>query len=249
MAMIQFVQNYQDLSTDLGYQFKFHCDKCQNGFMSRFQGSAVGMAGSALRAAGDLLGGFFNSAGNSAFEVQRAVGGKAHDDALNAAVQEGKQFFKQCGRCGKWVCPEVCWNPQAGQCTDCAPKYEQEFAHAHAQAKAQAARVQLDQKAMATDYVSGTDMSAGAVYAAPAMQQPPQMPAAPAPAPQLAAPAGDAAAAAAGVCVKCGTNLGAFKFCPNCGAPRAQAVACKCGAKLVPGMKFCGECGTPAPAG
>jgi len=247
MAMIQFVQNYQDLSTDLGYQFKFHCDKCQNGYMSRFQGSAMGMAGSALRAAGDLLGGFFNSAGNSAFEVQRAVGGKAHDDALAEAVKEGKEHFKQCGRCGRWVCPEVCFNPQAGQCTDCAPKFEQEFAHAHAQAKAAAAQVQLQSKAMGTDYVSGTDMSAGAVYAAPAMQpaQPqPQMPPGPAPAPQLGAPGG--AAASSTPCGKCGTDLGASKFCPNCGTPRAQAAVCKCGAKLVPGMKFCGECGTPA---
>jgi hypothetical protein len=252
MAMIQFVQNYQDLSTDHGYQFKFHCDKCGNGFMSRFQTSAVGMAGSALRAAGDLLGGFFNSAGNSAFEVQRAIGGKAHDDALESAVQEGKQFFKQCGRCAKWVCPEVCWNPEAGQCTDCAPKYEQEFAHAHAQAKVAAAAQQLQSKAGQTDYAGNTDMSAGAVYRAPAVPQgpppqavqappaPPQMQAGPAPSPAWQLGAGAVA------CTKCGTDLGAFKFCPNCGTPRAQAAACKCGAKLVPGMKFCGECGTPA---
>ena len=44
MSMIQFVQNYQDLSTDKGYQFKFHCDKCGNGFMTEFQTSAIGMA-------------------------------------------------------------------------------------------------------------------------------------------------------------------------------------------------------------
>jgi hypothetical protein len=243
MSMIQFVQNYEDLSTDLGFQFKFHCDKCQNGYMSRFQSSAMGMAGSALHAAADLFGGFFGNASNSAYDVQRAVGGKAHDDALSAAVQEGKQFFKQCGRCGKWVCPEVCWNPQANQCTECAPKFEQEFAAHHAQAKAQASRDQLLQKAQATDYVSGTDMNANAVFAAaPPPQQvqqqpPPQaMQAAQAP-PQLAA--GGAA------CLKCGSNLGGFKFCPNCGTPRAQPAACKCGAKLVPGMKFCGECGNP----
>jgi hypothetical protein len=244
MPMIQFVQNYQDLSTDLGYQFKFHCDKCQNGFMSRFETSTVGMAGSALRAAGDLLGGFFSHAGNSAFEVQRAIGGTAHDDALNAAVQEGKHFFKQCGRCGKWVCPEVCWNAQAGQCTECAPKFEQEFAHAHAEAKVQAARNQLGEKAQQADYVSGVDMSRGAVYGAPPMREDPppqQMAPAPAPAPQLAQP---------GVaCGKCGSSLGAFKFCQNCGTPRAQAAACKCGAKLVPGVRFCGECGTPAAGG
>jgi zinc-ribbon domain len=239
MAMIQFVQNYEDLSTDMGFQFKFHCDKCRNGFMSHFQGSAIGMAGSALRAASDLFGGFLGNASRSAFDVQRTVGGKAHDDALEAAVQEGKQFFKQCGRCARWVCPEVCWNPEASQCTECAPKYDQEFAAHHAQAKASAAAQQLNQKAQETDYVAGTDMSAGVVAAAaaPAMQAPPPpaMPAAPAPQ-QL----GGGAA-----CGKCGTGLGAFKFCPNCGTPRAQATACKCGAQLVPGMKFCGECGTP----
>jgi hypothetical protein len=241
MTMIQFVENYEDLSTDLGFQFKFHCDKCHNGYMSRFQSSAMGMAGSALRAAGDLFGGFFGNAGNSAFEVQRAVGGKAHDEALMAAVQEGKQFFKQCTRCGKWVCPEVCWNTQTGQCTQCAPKYEQEFAAHHAQAKAAAAGVQLNEKAQATDYVGGVDMSANAVYTAPQQVQ--------APPPQQGLPTAQAApqlGASGAACVKCGTNLGAFKFCPNCGTPKLQAAACKCGAKLVPGMKFCGECGTPS---
>ena len=43
--MIQFVQNYEDLSTDHGYQFKFHCDKCGNGFMTEFQTSAIGDGG------------------------------------------------------------------------------------------------------------------------------------------------------------------------------------------------------------
>jgi hypothetical protein len=245
MSMIEFVQNYEDLSTDMGYQFKFHCDRCRNGFMSSFQASAVGVAGAALRVAGNLFGGVFGTAGGSAYEVQRAVGGKAHDDALRAAVAEGKQKFKQCGRCGKWVCPEVCWNQQVGQCNDCAPNFQQEFAASHAHAKADAARMQLQQKAMATDYVEGVDMRGGAYVGAPPPAgavaeagQPPQMGGAPpAPAPQLAA-AGLAA------CAKCGAQLGAFKFCPNCGTPRAQPAACaKCGTQLVPGMKFCGGCG------
>ena len=46
MALIQFVQNYQDLSTDRGFQFKFHCDKCGNGYMTRFQTSTFGVAAS-----------------------------------------------------------------------------------------------------------------------------------------------------------------------------------------------------------
>src|SRR5215471_9951256 len=103
MALIQFVHNYDDLSTDRGYQFKFHCDKCGNGYMSSFQPSVVGTAGSLLRVAGDIFGGWMSSAGNSTYELQRAVGGKAHDSALSTAVQEGKKYFRQCTRCGKWV--------------------------------------------------------------------------------------------------------------------------------------------------
>ena len=39
MSAIQFVENYQDLSTDRGYQFRFHCDRCGNGYLSTFEGS------------------------------------------------------------------------------------------------------------------------------------------------------------------------------------------------------------------
>ena len=82
MALIRFTANYDDLSTDRGYQFRFHCDKCSNGFMTRFQTSVTGVAGDLLRAAGNIFGGILSSAGNSAYDIQRAVGGKAHDDAF-----------------------------------------------------------------------------------------------------------------------------------------------------------------------
>ena len=31
MSLIQFTENYQDLSTDTGFQFDFKCDRCGNG--------------------------------------------------------------------------------------------------------------------------------------------------------------------------------------------------------------------------
>ena len=65
MALIQFVQNYQDLSTDRGFQFKFHCDKCGNGYMTRFQTSTFGVAEAALGIASNLFGGIFNQAHNA----------------------------------------------------------------------------------------------------------------------------------------------------------------------------------------
>ena len=228
MALVQFVRNYEDLSTDRGFQFKFYCDKCGNGYLSRFQASTLGTAGSLLRAAGDLFGGWLSSAGNSAYEIQRAVGGKAHDDALAQAVEEGKQHFHQCSRCGKWVCPEVCWNAQAGQCEDCAPDFKEEFAASHAHAKAEAAREQLYEKARQTDYAAQIDMSADAYAKAP----PP------------VAQASDAVAPGP-LCVSCGAGVGKAKFCPECGTPtvKPKPTCTACGHQPEGTPKFCPECG------
>ena len=87
-AAIPFTGNYDDLSTDRGYQFKFYCEKCHNGYMSSFQTSKMGVLGSAARVAGGLFGGIFSNVADSAYEVQRAVGGPAHDSALKEAVSE-----------------------------------------------------------------------------------------------------------------------------------------------------------------
>ena len=43
MSRIEFTGNYEDLSTDRGYQFKFYCEKCHNGYMSSFKASKLGM--------------------------------------------------------------------------------------------------------------------------------------------------------------------------------------------------------------
>lgn len=223
MAMIQFVNNYEDLSTDRGFQFKFYCDRCGNGHMSSFQASAIGTAGSLLRAAGSFFGGWVGSAGDSAYEIQRAVGGKAHDSALATAVQEGKKHFHQCSHCGKWVCPDVCWNEAAGQCEECAPNFEEELASSHARAKADAVREQLYEKARSTDYVGNIDMRGGSVA--------------------KAVPKGAPAAAQARLCPECGTAA-TGKFCPDCGSSMNAAPTCgACGHQLEAPAKFCPECG------
>ena len=195
--------------------------------MSRYQASLAGTGGSLLRAAGDLFGGWLSSAGNSAYEIQRAVGGKAHDEALQKAVEEGKTHFQQCSRCGRWVCPEVCWNASAGQCEECAPDYQEELASAHAHAKADATREQLHEKARATDYVSGIDLSAGSTVKAPAPQQQ------------------AAATAAAANCSACGVEVGKARFCPECGTPTAppKLTCTDCGHQPEGRPKFCPECG------
>src|SRR5439155_24826256 len=153
-SLIKFVANYDDLSTDRGYQFKFYCDHCRNGYLSEFEASVIGTVGELLRGAGSLLGGVFGQAGNAAYNVQRAVGGKQHDDALRKAIEAAKIHFKQCTRCGRWVCPDVCWNEKKGLCEGCAPNLEEEAAAA----QAQAARDQVFQKARETPLVDHVDM-------------------------------------------------------------------------------------------
>src|SRR5438876_504481 len=154
MALIKFVENYDDLSTDRGFQFKFYCDKCRNGYLSGFQASIVGTAGSLFRAAGDIFGGVFSQAGNSAYEIQRAVGGKAHDAALETAVTDVKPHFTQCVRCGHWVCNTVCWNVDRGLCSNCAPQTEEEVAAAQAQAQVE----QIHSKVRERDQTKGLDL-------------------------------------------------------------------------------------------
>ena len=267
MAMIEFVRNYSDRSTDRGYQFEFRCDHCGNGYMSSYEASLMGTAGGLLQAAGSIFGGLMGSVGNSTYEIQRAIGGPAHDRALQTAVAEVKEKFARCQRCGEWVCKEICWNAQASQCTGCTPKYEQEVIAMRTQAQLSATQEQLQTKAAGVDYVSGIDMNPDAQVRLSRGGAGAQLPAPPsggtvagawqsgAPQTLPAASSGggwtkvpDAAAApvgSAGHCTACGGALTGGKFCPECGAAVTQvAKTCAgCGHISAVGAKFCEECG------
>lgn len=122
MSVIEFTANHEDLSTDRGFQFKFYCDRCGNGYMSRFQPSSSRTTGGLLRVAG-IFGGILASSGNGD-QVQRPGGGRAHECASDRAVTEAKGYFKQCSRCAKWVCPDGCWNARVGLCEECVGTLE-----------------------------------------------------------------------------------------------------------------------------
>jgi uncharacterized OB-fold protein len=210
--MIQFVANYDDLSTDRGWQFRFHCDKCGNGHMSAYEASTLGTAASLLNAAGNLFGGILGSAGSSAYEVQRAVGGKGHDEALRKAVAAGKEYFKQCSRCGQWVCPDVCWNAKASLCEGCAPDEQEELAAQKAQATAE----QIAMRTRTQDYTQDLDFNKGSMVACGKCGA--RMSAGTKFCADCGAP-NAAAAAKPKFCTACGGKVepGA-KFCPDCGA-------------------------------
>jgi len=155
MAVIEFVQNYNDLSTDQGFQFRFHCDHCGNGFQSTYVANKAGVAGDLLRAAGGFLGGILGNVGNSSYEIQRAVGGPMHDRALQAAVAEIKPLFNQCHRCGTWVCRQICWNPGQNLCKQCAPLLGEEVGAAQAAAMVN----QVRERAAAVDQTQGANVT------------------------------------------------------------------------------------------
>ncbi len=206
MPLIQFTRNHTDHSTDRGYQFEFFCDRCGNGFMTHFQASAMGLAGSALRTVGSLFGGVLGSAGSSAYEIERAVQGPAHDRAFQQAVEESKPNFHQCPKCSHWVCVNVCWNAKRGLCYDCAPNLETELASAQAQATIE----QMRQRVQEQDLTRDLDLKSEAAALCPgcgARTQGGKF------CPECGKPLH-----AKGECPRCGTQVeSGAKFCPECG--------------------------------
>ena len=208
MGLLELTDNCQDLSTDKGYQFKFFCERCGNGFLTTFRANKLGVAQGFLGAAGRLLGGVADRVADSAYEVQRAVGGPAHDKAVKEAVEEIKGVFKQCSRCGQWVCPEHCWNESRGMCEQCAPDLTEELA----QMQQEATIEQLRQRVQETDFTSHIDVRSEARTKCP----------------HCGAKAGPGKFCQecgkplrpATECAKCGAKLDAgAKFCGECGAP------------------------------
>lgn len=209
-ATIPFTGNYQDLSSGKGFQFKFFCEKCGNGYMSSFRANKLGMASAAASAAASLLGGIFGRAAQTAGQLESMVAGPAHDSALKDAVEEIRPLFKQCTRCGQWVCEPVCWNKQAGLCEGCAPDIREEVAAA----QAQAARQQAMEKATAVDWMQNQNVDVATVSAA-------------------VCPKCNAKTQGSKFCPECGESLapkkkcaacgaepqGSPKFCPDCGKP------------------------------
>lgn len=206
MALIQFTKNHSDHSTDKGYQFEFFCDRCGNGFMSGFKPSVAGYAGSALRAAGDLLGGVFGRAGSSAYEIERAIQGPGHDKAFQEAVEEAKPNFRQCPKCAKWACLAMCWNAKRGLCYDCAPNIETEIAAAQSQVAVE----QMHEKIRQQDLTKDLDLTSEAVALCPncgARTQGAKF------CPECGKPLRPK-----NECSRCGTKFEAgTKFCPECG--------------------------------
>jgi hypothetical protein len=208
MAKIPFTDNYVDLSSNRGFQFKFHCQKCGNGYLSTFQTNSLSTVSTAAQVVSNLFGGFLGRAAQSAQSIEQAVAGPQHDAALRKAVEEIAPTFKQCSRCGQWVCEPVCWNKQAQLCENCAPDLDEEIASA----QAQAARAQAFDKARAVDYLADRDLVQRVPTACPECGARTQG--------GKFCPECGAAVSPKKQCAHCGAQAdGSPKFCPECGQP------------------------------
>lgn len=132
MDSLEFTKNYNDESTERGFQFEFYCDRCNNGFRTPFKAFGMGMVSGAMDTANSLLGGIFGRVSDATNRVSSANYERAHDQAFLEAANSLKPEFIQCPRCSKWVCKKSCWNTKRGLCKDCAPDLGVEMSAAQA---------------------------------------------------------------------------------------------------------------------
>lgn len=218
--MTAFTRNYQDNSTEAGFQFTFYCDICNDGYKTSFVESETYKKNRGLRGLGQgigmlgsLLGGRLSSVGyavesgsnvlSQRFDGMSPEWQKEHEAAFVRAQNEAKQHFNRCNGCNRWAC-DTCFNMDESMCTECAPRQSV----AVAKAKAQAMQRNLDDAAQEQTVWSGRLQSQTIV------------------------------------CPACGKPSNPGKFCNNCGASLEAKKCPKCGTALAAGIRFCGECGT-----
>lgn len=217
MEMTAFTRNYEDNSTDAGFQFTFYCDICRDGYKTKFLESKTYKKGSLFKNLGRGI-----SVGASLFglsegyQVERGTDiiserfqgmspdwQREHEKAFELAQNEAKNHFHRCHNCHLWVCEDD-YNEEEGLCVQCAPRMNVEIAHARAEKMVE----DIKAKAEETTVFSGKIESK-----------------------QI-------------VCPVCGKPSGQGKFCNNCGANLALAKCPTCGAQNQAGARFCSECGT-----
>lgn len=208
---IEFTSNYNDLSTDRGFQFEFNCNRCGNGIRTSFKPSVTGMASGVMDAASSILGGIFNNASNLTQRVHTAAWERAHDAAFIEAVNEVRPHFVQCPRCSSYVCRDKCWNTKKGLCKSCAPDYGVEMSAAQASRTVEEIWAHSKMAEEDREMLQEKSWREGVRATCPECE-------APLPANVKFCPECGAKIKTEKHCTECGTKLEpGVKFCPECG--------------------------------
>jgi hypothetical protein len=220
-----FTRNYQDNSTDAGFQFTFYCDICDDGYKTSFLESATYKKRGLMRGLGQgasILGSLMGGRASSlAYGADRASGvlserfegkspewQKEHEQSFERSQNEAKPHFHRCPSCHKYVC-DHCHNEDEGLCVACAPRQEVLVA----KTRADAMRRNIDEAGASTTVWQGQIESKTTI------------------------------------CGTCGKPAGTGKFCNNCGASMGLKACPACGAKNQPTVRFCNQCGENLQAG
>ena len=215
-GLTAFNDNYDDLSTDAGFQFTFKCDSCGEGYKTSFTESTTYKKNRFFKNLGTIAGGAASMVGQSGLGNAMSRGSnmmsekfqgmspdwhKEHEQAFAKAQNEVKVHFHRCPKCTHLVCDND-WNEESSLCVSCAPRESVEVA------AARAAKMAVDIQAKAAT----TQVFKGEINARQAL------------------------------CPKCGKPSGEGKFCSSCGASLAKLKCSRCGAENAGGT-FCSECG------
>jgi len=203
-----FTKNCNDDSTSEGFQFRFLCDNCGEGYETAFVESksaknkermqflsrGLDFFGARKTSDGvDIL-----SGGNRSAEWEAE-----HDEAFKEASNQAMKYFTNCPKCKSYVC-ETCWNDERGLCVSCAPLIGVEMSATKAGVEIQQMREQVGEM----EVFSGDTSDRQTIC------------------PKCGKPAGSGkfctncgAQLGSRTCQKCGASVGVDqKFCSNCGS-------------------------------
>ncbi len=217
-----FTRNYEDNSTEAGFQFTFYCDLCRDGFKSSFIESETHRKGGLLRgiSRGASIGASLLGQHGLGWNVERGADilgerfngmspewQKEHERAFEMSQNEAQNHFHRCHSCRQWVCDDD-YNEEEQLCVACAPRQNVAVSAARSRKMVE----DIEAKAAETQVFKGEIESKTIV------------------------------------CPQCGKPAGQGKFCNNCGASMQAERCATCGAPLAANMRFCGECGAPRQA-
>ena len=142
MGEIQFSDNYSDKcishGVNAGFQFEFHCERCNETWRTEFVPYRGGQASGWLSKAAGMFGGVLGNVGDAVDGLAQSGWGTAKDEAFRQAIEQAKTHFHRCAKCHQYVCG-VCWNKDKGLCLNCAPDAQVEIEAAIAQGEVYAA--------------------------------------------------------------------------------------------------------------